>query len=248
MEGKSISATFLGLPPELRLHIYNIVVRMDVDQKAIQPWMAEHLTRPEDAVDTDPLSKRLVWLNLLRTCKLVHKELDSMISNIGYLSRELNHTHEIDIVMGWARENEKDYHRRRRHVTRQTIPCKLPHAKAVVLNLTLPDDCDKVREEMDIVRWIWHGVWVTLAGSGPLMGHRGLADPSAMWLRKATINAYGLAVPVASTNFDKCLRYAFGDVWPTEEVHLYLHATQPNGSPVVSELHLNDLYDEKLRT
>ena len=255
MESKSTHATFLGLLPELRLLIYDVIVQMDVDEKKMPLWKNEEMARrPEGFVDPDPLSKRLAWLNLLRTCKLVYEELDSMISNAGYVSRELYHTHEIDVVLSCSCETEKGYHRCSQRVTRQIIPCKPPHIKAIVLKVTLPGYCEDVRRDIDIARWIFRGVLCTLSQAIPRMHDAHRSDPRDVWLRKITMNVYQHTAAVADERgprdmrkFDSVLRELFSRDWPTEEVHLCLQTTYASGPSMVSELHLTEVYKEKLR-
>jgi hypothetical protein len=173
-----------------------------------------------------------------------------MISDAAYLSEEVNHTYEIDIVLECHVDAKSDSDHKR-HVTRQRIPCKPQDAKAIVLNLTLPDYGKDVRDENGIYSWIFHGVPKTLSVSGPLMHDRHRSDPRDMWLRKATLNVYedaaaasGEGKPRDIEKLESCLRHLFGVVWPTEEVHLFLHTKYATGPPTVSELHRTKLYEQ----
>ncbi len=127
----------------------------------------------------------------------------------------------------------------------------LANAKAIALDMTLPSYCKSFRTEEHMARWTLYTVTETLNLSGPLVHHRRRSDPRDMWLRKVTINLYedATAGPDESRRrnagkFDACLRYLFGYVWPTEEVHLYLHTRSEGGPPVVSELHLTEVHGE----
>ena len=171
------SATFLGIPPELRLHVYAYAVLLDVD---FQERPSQYYT--DDVSRAEPYCQdiQIPWLSLLRTCKLVAGEVKSFMSGLEYRTRDIYRTWEIDVSM---------IRRQQRKITRLRLPCNHRDVDAAIITIALPANRSAAEDHigMNIINFAWQNIWEPLVISGPRMHlDQGLwPQPD---IRKCTLN------------------------------------------------------------
>ncbi|KAK5703659.1 hypothetical protein LTR17_021935 [Elasticomyces elasticus] len=76
-------ASFLGIPRELRLQIYEALQEQDIGYKVLDKWRGGHDARGFYATPIRDPEARLVipWLSLLLSCRSVATEMQSMMRN-----------------------------------------------------------------------------------------------------------------------------------------------------------------------
>ena len=94
------AASFLGLPTELRLRIYDFVIQLDVDYKIIKDVRhssdssgTQATLIPEQSTD---FRSAIPWLNLPLICRHVSSELQSYVTEFPTPDNEGNRTYVMD--------------------------------------------------------------------------------------------------------------------------------------------------------
>lgn len=136
-------ATFLGLPTELRLRIYDFAIHADIDCTILTD--IDHTADPRRGTQATLIpnpdakfSRAVPWYNLKQTCKSVTSELHNFMTDISFRNDELNRTYILDLAIhnDWMSKPERAL--RWRH-----LPCYPTQAQFLVINV------------------------ITLSGSGP---------------------------------------------------------------------------------
>ena len=129
------SASFLGLPTELRLKIYEYVFHMDVDCTVIQD--IKHVTGSNgtQAILVPQLPQRLSahihWLNLQLTCKVTASEMKSYMGEAAFLNNERSRTYILDVEI----YNDIMTSPPKRLVKWRGIPCPPAEARALIVHV-----------------------------------------------------------------------------------------------------------------
>ena len=156
------SATFLGLPPELRQAIYLYTISADVD-------FQEHECK-NDASTFHPnwtcLSLRIPWLRLGRTCKLIAGELQLLTSGKSFAQNGANHTWEIDAAVERGASVRNQYTIAKRRIERLRLPCHPKAVKHVVFNVELSYDHKDGGLDCNTLEAVMRDLWTPLRGSG----------------------------------------------------------------------------------
>ena len=128
-------ATFLGLPTELRLRVYDYTIHTDTKCSILKD--IQHISGPTKGTQAilmlNPEAKiirSIPWLNLRLTCKTVHYELESFMADAVFMNNEQNHTYVLDLDVSHQAESKP-----RRPVTWRSLPCPPTRAKVLIINV-----------------------------------------------------------------------------------------------------------------
>ena len=92
-------ASLLGIPPELRLHIYDYVLEMDLDCQVLTRM--DHKPRTSVPIRSPDTHLRLPWLSLMRSCKDIGAEISfhmqAALSDTSVTTRRHTYVLELDV-------------------------------------------------------------------------------------------------------------------------------------------------------
>ena len=128
--------SFVGLPTELRLKIYDYVIHADIDCVILKDILHTTGSNGTQAVLVPVPKQNLLchipWLNLLLTCNRVAWEMRSHMAESSFLNEEKNRTCVLDLDVYHDSESSKP----NRHVTWRSLPCSPSDAQVLVMNVT----------------------------------------------------------------------------------------------------------------
>ena len=127
-------ASFLGLPVELRLRIYQCVVEIDVDHVVLPKITTREGRRHGYRAHFDPneytaLITQLPWINLKKTCKIIEAELASFMSAKSFLDNRSNREYVLDLDL--YSDDRFEFV----SATWRKVPCPPNHAQCITINV-----------------------------------------------------------------------------------------------------------------
>ncbi|RWA11931.1 hypothetical protein EKO27_g3174 [Xylaria grammica] len=130
-------ASFLGIPREARQHIYDYVMRRDLDYEVVKGYRDGHGDGGCFVIMyRHPWGTLIIpWINLLLTCKSVNTELGAYMSSPVILGDEDNRTYTMDIHGNTRGHlNSATWHR---------IPCSLSNVDTILVNILFETKSDE---------------------------------------------------------------------------------------------------------
>ena len=127
--------TFLGLPTELRLKIYNYIIHADPECIILRD--IQHVTGSNgtQAVllgnSKANLRSHLSWLDLQLTCSAIASEIRSYMTGPSFLNVEENCTYVLDLDV----YNNSGSSKANRLATWRSLPCHPADAKVLIVNV-----------------------------------------------------------------------------------------------------------------
>jgi len=125
------STSLLGLPRELRLHIYDHVLEEDTDYTPLNGmkggWDRDHGGFNTEAIRNQGALLRLSWLSLLRTCRTIATEIRGLIRDtVDGDSARTTYVMATDIGLENTKMSEVKWCR---------VPCAPRDARAMMVHL-----------------------------------------------------------------------------------------------------------------
>lgn len=136
METIGPRASLLGLPTELRLKIYQFVVKLDVDYvfvRDIYHIFDSHGTQATLVPNGHPDFRSAVpWLNLSLSCRQISSELRSHVQDYQSSNDQVNRTYEVDLDI-FRQLGERAI----RTATWRQIPCAPAQVRSIIMNVRI---------------------------------------------------------------------------------------------------------------
>ncbi|KAK5706119.1 hypothetical protein LTR97_001105 [Elasticomyces elasticus] len=124
-------ASFLGIPRELRLQIYEELQEQNLECKVLKKWRGGHDSRGFYATPIrDPEARLIIpWLSLLLSCRAIAAEMQSWIRNQAQAQGDDKHsTYIMETDLGGQESQDMG------NVIWQRIPCAPTSAKVLLVH------------------------------------------------------------------------------------------------------------------
>lgn len=134
MQTPTPSASLLGLPIELRLTIYDLIINSDVNYRFVEDIyhiFDSHGTQAT-LVPTPPADLHTVipWLSLASSCRQISSELRSHIEDCKSRDTQRNRAYEVDLEI-FRPPRQRDI----RMATWRQIPCAPAQVTSIIMNV-----------------------------------------------------------------------------------------------------------------